>query len=387
MLNQNTDNRCPVGEPWGGLSLSGRSATTLSIYAPFLAQRGLRVHFPLNTTFQNFGSLQWRERFLSVSRKEGKETHRIASYWVRRNETKTSDRTCSSLADAIREVRITDIVNIERFLCGAAGRSITQAGRLLPGILPLTVALSLLGTTDGPAESLKFSPTTHHYVVEFTKPSAGVSLIHCTFFALISQSHAEEFLREEIQRAVRFSPPTTEIMAYAWLQTSVTAGSEKMVMLADGSGFLIYSPKLSKTVTEKEYSAITMPPASGKAKEVVIEVVLNRQLDGKGKVLGKTNLPDEMTLMVDLRNKASNFFAQNSVTVRNGIFETASFSDRGRALGKGLFEISISSPLSEFQPSSVKAIIGKQGENLAGSLVETNFGSKTIWFSTGVDLQ
>ncbi|HSY75038.1 MAG TPA: hypothetical protein VK810_06180 [Dongiaceae bacterium] len=241
--------------------------------------------------------------------------------------------------------------------------------------------LILLGTNFVFADNLKFDSTTHNYVVEYQKPvqgSGNVSALNCIFTDQISVDKAEEFLMEQTKMALKFQQPSGQLMAYAWLQTN---GDESMIQLKDGSDFLIFDPKLNKILTEKAYSiAIAPKPNSNGRIDVSFDVSLIKTPDGKVKISGKTNLPDEMELMLSLRNKASGYFAQDKVSVLNGKFESAGFSKQGDSLPVGNYDVSVSSPLPDLEPASVTSVIGKNGENLTGEFMESSMGSNMVNF-------
>lgn len=93
------------------------------------------------------------------------------------------------------------------------------------------------------------------------------------------------------------------------------------------------------------------------------------------RILGATNLPHGMTLMTGLRKVGAKYFAQDKVEVINGRISTTWFSDGGKTLPSGAYEVSISSPLPALQSAAVRAVIGQTGENLSGPIT-TSMGSK-----------
>jgi hypothetical protein len=218
-----------------------------------------------------------------------------------------------------------------------------------------------------------FSGTTHFYRVDYRKPVGGnPAIINVLFTMRPNADQAETFLRSELERSVKYSDHKGDIMAYAWV-------GEDTVMLKDGSKFLIRVSKTGKIMREKDYWASQMPPSDpAKSKEASIEIQLETNSSGHVRVLGTTNLPNKMDLMVDLRNRSIGYFAQDKVTIANGNFTSAWFSNRGNSLPSGKYEVTISSPLPTFQPESVQKIIGKNGENLSGKVVKSMLGSKVI---------
>jgi hypothetical protein len=244
--------------------------------------------------------------------------------------------------------------------------------------------LSVLGVTVvacSQTMAAGYFSRTHYYAVEYLKPNAGmgdVSIINITVNKTITSSEAERLLTEEIQRAVALFPPKSELMAYAWLETNSAPGSEEMIKLPDGSNFLIYSPRTKTAQTEKQYDISKQkPPQAGKGIKVDVSLELERGADGRVRILGTTNLPRGMTLMADLRKVDAEYFAQDKVEVVNGRISTTWFSDAGKALPSGAYEVNISSPLPALQPAAVRAVIGQKGENLSGP-TKTSMGSKMV---------
>jgi hypothetical protein len=253
---------------------------------------------------------------------------------------------------------------------------------LILGFLCLILAIGSVYAAD-------YSPKTHFYLVEYLKPTKGantVSVVNLVFNRALDAQTAERLLREEIQRAITMFPPTGTVMAYAWTQTDPAPGSEKAVSLADGSGFLIFSPDFKRIQTEKEYDAAKVkPPEKGRGLHVQISAELEKGSDGRVRISATTNLPDGMALMLDLRGVGYAYFAQDKVEVAKGRFVSNWFSDKGRPLRRGTYEISISSPLPDLQPQQVRTVIGRKGENLEGP-VKTWMGSKMVDLTFKKDL-
>ena len=95
-----------------------------------------------------------------------------------------------------------------------------------------------------------------------------------------------------------------------------------------------------------------------------------------------TNLPDEAVLMLTLSNVDYNtddsFTAQTKVTVNDGKATSDAFSDKGKPLS-GDFDLSISMSLPSMQTDAVRKVIGENGENMTGMLVEqTSIGSSNV---------
>jgi len=136
-------------------------------------------------------------------------------------------------------------------------------------------------------------------------------------------------------------------LAYVWTETSVAPGSDEMVMLPDGSSFLIYSPATQKIQTEKQYDLSKQkPPQAGQSITVAVSLNMERGVDGRVRILGSTNLPDGMSLMIRIRNIGARYGAQDSIKLINGKIATTWFSDNGQPPPSGTYEINILQPTS-----------------------------------------
>ncbi|MFZ3185194.1 MAG: hypothetical protein WA173_13755, partial [Pseudomonas sp.] len=227
----------------------------------------------------------------------------------------------------------------------------------MDSLIKILGTLGLTVLTCSQAMSADYSSRTHYYSVEYLKPNSGmgeVSIINITVNQAITPSEAERLLKDEIQRATTLFPPKGELMAYAWLETNSAVGSEETIKLPDGSNFIIYSPKEKTAKTEKQYDTSKQKsPQAGKGIKVDVSLELERGADGRVRILGTTNLPHGMTLMLGLRKVDAKYFAQDKVEVINGRISTNWFSHAGKALPSGAYEVSVSSPLPALQPAAV----------------------------------
>ena len=115
---------------------------------------------------------------------------------------------------------------------------------------------------------------------------------------------------------------------------------------------------------------------------------------GKVRFNIKTNLPNLAELMVEVKEINGDYIGQTKATVENGVAQTEWFSNRGTALTKGEYELSISMSNPSLQADEVQKKIGKKGEYLKGNLVkkgsdDSSYVSKTmvITLNTGVGVE
>lgn len=100
--------------------------------------------------------------------------------------------------------------------------------------------------------------------------------------------------------------------------------------------------------------------------------------NGKAKIVGTTNLPDNTNLAFEIKAKNTSYTGQDKKVVRAGGFESEEFSNRSNPLEKGDYTVSVTMPLALEQPNDVRRIIGAQGENLKGDLVKNDHMGATV---------
>lgn len=116
-----------------------------------------------------------------------------------------------------------------------------------------------------------------------------------------------------------------------------------------------------------------------------LNVSVKAKTDGaiRPTVKGSTNLPDGTELMISIRRKESNYFAQDKVTVSSGTFQAGPFSQKGTSLNAGLYSLTVTMPLVNVQPSSTWSVLGKGGANLQGPLAKkSEFGGRFVEYKT-----
>jgi hypothetical protein len=103
------------------------------------------------------------------------------------------------------------------------------------------------------------------------------------------------------------------------------------------------------------------------ALDVVIKVIVTRE--GMPWVLGTTNLPDGSILLVSLSRHEATYSAQRTAVVSNRRFTAGPFSQKGRALPPGDYEVDVVFGIARGQPSAVRDVVGENNEKITGSLV------------------
>ncbi len=228
-----------------------------------------------------------------------------------------------------------------------------------------------------------FNPQLEIYQIEYSNVmKTGPTILTIIFNSKIEPQKAEEFTRDQINQAIKYQDPKTDIQAFAWYQLP-NQSTEKMIEFSGGSSFLIYELKTKKILLSKDYeAALVGKPQSGNEIEVSFEVNTEKNESGEIRVLGRTNLPDNMDLMISLTNPSIKYFGQDKIKIKNNSFVSAWFNNKGTGLSPGKYKIEITSPLTDFQPNTVKEIIGERGENLLGDAVKMDYGQNLIDYTT-----
>lgn len=120
------------------------------------------------------------------------------------------------------------------------------------------------------------------------------------------------------------------------------------------------------TVVEEE----SAPATVGAPIEVTIDVDTERDSQGRLRISGTTNLPDQTRLSFSLSQATTNFLAQDSGEVVKGRFESSWFSRQGGPLTAGVYEVGVTVPIYNTQPESVQRRLGPGLELMRGPLVE-----------------
>ena len=84
--------------------------------------------------------------------------------------------------------------------------------------------------------------------------------------------------------------------------------------------------------------------------------------NGRLKITGETNLPDDTDLNLRIIGKSVKYDVSFDVKVRAGQFYSEEFSADKKALPMGEYTAAVAMPLSTLQPPHVRAIIGRNGE-------------------------
>lgn len=135
---------------------------------------------------------------------------------------------------------------------------------------------------------------------------------------------------------------------------------------------------------------ILVPTALSFASDRDVNLTLNVSIqpDKHVRLRGTTNLPPGTKLMLSIEERMENgFFGQSSCFVSsNGTFESEAFGPKG-GLHDGQYVADVTMPVARVQSAEVQHIIGKDGQNLSGPLVEKgSFGvsvSRHADFSLG----
>jgi DNA-directed RNA polymerase subunit RPC12/RpoP len=122
---------------------------------------------------------------------------------------------------------------------------------------------------------------------------------------------------------------------------------------------------------ERERRAMEAEATEAKRKNVQLELNVTELPERRVKLYGTTNLPAGTKLMLSVTETVANGFAgQSKLSVQaDGSFSFESFGPKN-GLHDGIYIAEALMPVPFVQPESVQKIIGRNGENLSGSLVK-----------------
>lgn len=134
------------------------------------------------------------------------------------------------------------------------------------------------------------------------------------------------------------------------------------------------------------------PPAPHKPEgiggDVAITFEVERLPGRKVRLVGSTNLPEGTHLGLGVWHRTRrDFFMQSSLTVPEGGRFTSEVFGPKSGLIDGPYRATVTMPVVDLQPESIRRIIGQKGETLTGPLVERGrYGvtaSATVEFEVG----
>lgn len=114
-------------------------------------------------------------------------------------------------------------------------------------------------------------------------------------------------------------------------------------------------------------AATGLPPLSD---GVVLTAAVQEDPGRRPVVTGETNLPDGTEGFASIESKTTKKGGSDKFTVQGGRFRAGPFSDGGQGLAPGSYTLDVTIAIAQVQPPQVRAIIGQNGENLRGPLVE-----------------
>lgn len=114
-------------------------------------------------------------------------------------------------------------------------------------------------------------------------------------------------------------------------------------------------------------SAAGLPPLQD---GVVLKATVREDPGRRPTITGETNLPDGTEGIASIQSKTTKKEGSDKFTVQGGRFEAGPFSDGGQGLAPGSYTLDVTIAIAQVQPAQVKAVIGQNGENLRGPLVD-----------------
>lgn len=130
---------------------------------------------------------------------------------------------------------------------------------------------------------------------------------------------------------------------------------------------------LSTNTANRETPSPTPPAAAGLpplGEGVVLKAAVQEDPGRRPVVTGETNLPDGTEGIASIKSKTTKKGGSDEFTVQGGRFRAGPFSDGGQGLAPGNYTLDVTIAIAQVQPPQVRAVIGQNGENLRGPLVE-----------------
>ena len=150
--------------------------------------------------------------------------------------------------------------------------------------------------------------------------------------------------------------------------------------------FSVRSIRIAQIEEERQSAAKSIPddvtveaartPLDG---DVTITVDVTELPDRRVRLHGTTNLPTDTNLMLSVKERAQGgFYGQSKCSVAaDGLFDSGAFGPRA-GLKDGVYVADVVMPIPHVQPDNVKKIIGENGDNLSGPLVENGSFGVTV---------
>lgn len=120
---------------------------------------------------------------------------------------------------------------------------------------------------------------------------------------------------------------------------------------------------------EKDYNLFKPTiPINKNGLNVEFNISINKLEDNKVEIIGKTNLFNKASLLLTIKNSNS-YMGQDKVTVENGQFKSAIFSNKGNSLEAGRYILNISLSFPGTQSKEFIDNAGIEYENLIGDFI------------------
>lgn len=146
---------------------------------------------------------------------------------------------------------------------------------------------------------------------------------------------------------------------------------------------------LSTNTSNREAPAPSSSPSTGLppfSDGVVLNAVVQEDAGRRPVVTGETNLPDGTEGMASIESKTTKKGGSDKFIVQGGRFRAGPFGDGGQGLEPGNYTLDVTIAIAQVQPPQVRAVIGQNGENLRGPLVQRDDIGTSVQLSQGFRL-
>ncbi|HLR79176.1 MAG TPA: FRG domain-containing protein [Bacillota bacterium] len=139
-------------------------------------------------------------------------------------------------------------------------------------------------------------------------------------------------------------------------------------------------------IKRKEYQYKQTIPLNPDGLDVNFNLNIYRNSDNTVNISGMTNLFDEASLMISLRNSNGLLMAQNKSIVENGRFDFGRLGKEGTGFEKGKYNVNISLSIPSVQNKEFVLKAGIEYENLKGKYVDRTGIGPTVSYTEEIEI-
>ena len=152
-------------------------------------------------------------------------------------------------------------------------------------------------------------------------------------------------------------------------KTEIDANTDRWKMII-GVTDVEYDEFDPSQIKRKEYRYKQTLPINSNALDIQIELDIQQNEDRTISINGTTNLFDQASLMITIRNLDGYTKGGNTAIVRNAEIDFGKFTIQGEGYSTGTYKADVSLSLPSFQAPDFVRLAGQEYENMTGTLVK-----------------